>query len=40
MNRLKPLKPFNLDENLLQNWKSRREDFILFMTPTEYYEKR
>ena len=34
MDRLKAL-----DGNLLQNWKSWRQDFILFMKATEYDEK-
>ena len=39
MNRLKPPKPLNLDGNLLQNWKSWKQDFILFLTATEYGKK-
>ena len=39
MDRLKPPKPLNLDGNLLQKWKSWKQDFILFMTATEYDEK-
>ena len=39
MDRLKPLKPLNLDGNLLQNWKSWKQDFNLFMTAAEYDEK-
>ena len=31
MDRLKPLKALNLDGNLLQNWKSWKQDFNLFM---------
>ena len=39
MNRLKPPKPLNLDGNLLQNWKSCKQDFISFLTATEYGKK-
>ena len=39
MDRLEPSKPLNLDRNLLQNWKSWKQEFILFMAPTEYDEK-
>ena len=39
MDRLKPPKPLNLDGNLQQNWKSWKQDFILFMTDKEYDKK-
>ena len=39
MDRSKPPKPLNLDGNLLQNLKSWKQDFVLFMTATEYDEK-
>ena len=39
MGRLKPPKPLNLDGNLLQNQKSWKQDFILFMTATEHDHK-
>ena len=39
IDRLKPPKPINLDGNLLQNWKSWKQGFILFMTAAEYDEK-
>ena len=39
MDRLKPSKLLNLDGNLLQNWKSWKQDFILFMTATEFDQK-
>ena len=39
MERLKPPKPLNLDEFLLQNWKSWKQDFTLFRTDTKYDEK-
>ena len=39
MDRCKPPKPLNLDGNLQQNWKSWRQDFILFMAATKYDEK-
>ena len=39
MDRFKHPKPLNLNRNLLQNQKSLKLDFILFMTATEYNEK-
>ena len=37
--RFKPPKLLNLDENLLENQKLWKQDFMLFMTATEYDEK-
>ena len=39
MDRLNPPKPLNLDGNLLQNWKSWKQDFNLFMTAAECDKK-
>ena len=39
MNRLKPPKQLILDAIILQNWKLCKEDFVLFMTTTEYDKK-
>ena len=39
MDKLKPLKPLNLDGNLLQDWKLWKQQFYLFMTATEYDKK-
>ena len=39
MGRLKPPNSFSLEGNLLQNWKTWKQNFTLFMTVTEYNGK-
>ena len=39
MDRLKPPNSLSLKGNLLQNWKTWKQSFILFMTATEYNGK-
>ena len=39
MDSLKSPKLLNLGGNLLQNWKSWKQDFIIFITAAEYDEK-
>ena len=39
MDRLKPLNSLSLEGNLLQNWKTWKQNFALFMTATEYNGK-
>ena len=39
MGRLKPLNSLSLEGNLLQNWKTWKQNFTLFMTATEYNGK-
>ena len=39
MGRLKLLNSLSLEGNLLQNWKTWKQNFTLFMTATEYNGK-
>lgn len=39
MDPLKPRKSLKLDGNLLYSWRLWKQEFILYMTATEYNEK-